>query len=141
MLKNLKQFLLRGNLVELAVGFVIGTAFAALVTSGVENILTPLIAAIAGQPDFSDLTFEINNSEFRYGEFINALITFALIAAALFLLVVWLVNVLMKRRRSGPVDEQVRTCPECRNEVSVLASRCGFCTARIEPEATAEGRG
>jgi large conductance mechanosensitive channel len=137
-LNDFKQFLLRGNLVELAVAFVLGAAFAALVTSLVEDIITPLIAAIGGQPDFSDLTFEINDSVFRYGEFVNALISFAVIATAAFFLVVIVVNALMERRRTGPVNEQVRKCPECRSEVPVLASRCAYCTAQIQPEAAAE---
>lgn len=99
MVREFKEFLLRGNLVELAVAFVIGVAFAAVVTSLVENLITPLIAAIFGKPDFSDLTFTINESTFRYGAFVTALLTFVIIAAVIFFLVVKPVNALVQRSR------------------------------------------
>lgn len=103
MLKEFKQFLLRGNVVDLAVAVVIGAAFGALVTSLVENLLTPIIAAIVGKPDFSNLTFTINDSVFRYGSFLNALIAFISIAAAVFFFVVKPLNALQRRR--GKLDE------------------------------------
>lgn len=138
MLTEFKQFLLRGNLVELAVAFVLGVAFTAVVTSLVEDIITPIIAAIGGEPDFSNLTFTVNDSEFRYGEFINSLISFVVIAAAVFFLVIKPVNALMARRKTEPpVDEDVRKCPECLSEVPSAASRCPFCTAQITPTAPA----
>ena len=138
MLTEFKQFLLRGNLVELAVAFVLGVAFTAVVTSLVEDIVTPIIAAIGGEPDFSNLTFTVNGSEFRYGEFINSLISFVVIAAAVFFLVVKPVNALMARRKTEPpVDEDVRKCPECLSDVPSAASRCPFCTAQITPTAPA----
>jgi large conductance mechanosensitive channel len=131
-MKDFKEFLLRGNLVDVAVGFVIGLAFAAVVTALVADLITPLIAAIGGNPDFSNLSFTIHKSHFLYGHFINALITFLLIAAVLFFLVVKPVNALLARRRTEvPVDEQTRECPECMSEVPVRARRCAFCTAEI----------
>jgi large conductance mechanosensitive channel len=131
-LKEFREFILRGNLVDLAVAVVIGTAFAAVIAALVADIITPIIAAIGGQPDFSDLTFTINGSEFKYGHFINAVITFLIIAAAVFFLVVKPVNALMARRKvETPVDEQTRKCPECLSEIPVPATRCAFCTAQV----------
>ena len=138
MLKEFREFILRGNLIDLAVAVVIGTAFAAVVAALVADIITPIIAAIGGQPDFSNLTFTINGSEFKYGHFLNAILTFLIIAAAVFFFVVKPVNALMARRKvETPVDEQTRKCPECRSEIPVLASRCAFCTAEVTPGATA----
>ncbi len=131
-MKDFKEFLLRGNLVDMAVGIVIGIAFAAVVTALVADLITPLIAAIGGNADFSSLSFTIHKSRFLYGAFINALISFVVIAAAVFFLVVKPVNALMTRRKTEmPVDEQTRQCPECLSEVPVLARRCAFCTAEI----------
>ena len=129
MLKDFKEFLLRGNVVDLAVAVVVGVAFTALVTALVADLLTPLIAAIFGKHDFSSLTFTINGSVFRYGAFINALIAFLSIAAAVFFFVVQPVNALMRRRRTTrPVDETTKPCPECLSEIPVEAHRCAFCT-------------
>ena len=138
-MQEFKTFLLRGNLVDMAVGIVIGLAFAAVVTALVADLITPLIAAIGGNADFSSLSFTINNSHFLYGAFINALITFVVIAAAIFFLVVKPVNALMERRKTEvPVDEQTRQCPECMSEIPVPARRCAFCTAEVGPaQATA----
>jgi large conductance mechanosensitive channel len=131
-LKDFKQFLLRGNVVDLAVGIVIGAAFGAVVTALVADLLTPLIAAIAGKHDFSALTFTINGSRFLYGDFINALIAFISIAAAVFFFVVRPVNALMARRKTEPpVDETTRQCPECLSEIPVAARRCAFCTSLV----------
>ena len=133
-----KQFLLRGNVVDLAVGVVIGLAFGAVITALVADILTPIIAAIFGKSDFSALTFTINGSVFRYGDFIIALITFVTIAAAVFFFVVKPVNHLMARRKTEPpVDETVRQCPECLSEIPVDARRCAFCTSQVGAAATA----
>ena len=133
-----KQFLLRGNVVDLAVGVVIGLAFGALITALVADILTPIIAAIFGKSDFSSLTFTINGSVFRYGDFINALIAFVTIAAAVFFFVVKPVNHLMARRKTEPpVDDTVRQCPECLSEIPVDARRCAFCTSQVGAAATA----
>jgi large conductance mechanosensitive channel len=131
-MKDFKEFLLRGNLVDVAVGIVIGVAFAALVTALASDLITPLIAAIGGNPDFSGLSFTIHKSHFLYGAFINALITFLVIAAVIFFLVVRPVNALLARRKTEPpVDEQTRQCPQCLGEVPVLARRCAFCTSEI----------
>ena len=131
-LTDFKEFLLRGNVVDLAVGIVIGAAFGALVTALVADLITPLIAAIAGSHDFSSLTFTIHGSRFLYGDFINALITFVSIAAAVFFFVVKPVNALMARRKTEPpIDEAVRSCPECLSDIPVAARRCAFCTSEV----------
>jgi large conductance mechanosensitive channel len=136
MIKEFKAFLLRGNLVDMAVGIVIGLAFGAMVTAFVEDLVTPLIAAIFGKQDFSNLTFTINNSEFRYGAFLNAVIAFVLIAIVLFFLVVKPVNALVARsRREGPEDPTTRNCPECLSEIPIEATRCAFCTTQVTPVA------
>jgi large conductance mechanosensitive channel len=135
-LTDFKQFLLRGNVVDLAVGIVIGAAFGAVVTALVADLLTPLIAAIAGKHDFSALSFTINGSRFLYGNFINALIAFISIAAAVFFFVVRPVNALMARRKTEPpVDETTRQCPECLSEIPIAARRCAFCTSVVGGDA------
>jgi large conductance mechanosensitive channel len=134
--KDFKEFLLRGNLVEVAVGIVIGLAFAAVVAAFVADLITPLLAAIGGKPNFDSLSFTINGSHFLYGHFLNTLLTFLIVAAVIFFLVVKPVNALMARRRTeAPVDEQTRPCPECRSEIPVLAHRCAFCTSEVAPAA------
>jgi large conductance mechanosensitive channel len=131
-MKDFREFLLRGNLVDMAVGIVIGIAFAAVVTALVSDLVTPLLAAIGGKPNFSNLSFTVNKSHFLYGAFVDALIAFLLIAAVLFFLVVKPVNALMARRRTEPpVDETVRSCPECLSEIPVAARRCAYCTAEV----------
>lgn len=111
---------------------VIGIAFGAVIASFVEDLLTPLIAAIGGQPDFSALTFEINGSTFRYGQFINAVISFLFVAAAIFFLVVRPINALMERRRKQePEDPTLKKCPECISEIPADATRCAFCTTTV----------
>jgi large conductance mechanosensitive channel len=129
-----RQFLLRGNLVELAVAVVVGTAFNAVVQSLVKDIITPLIGALGGEPDFADLTFTINGSQFNYGNFINALLSFIIIAAVVFFLVVKPLSAFMARYRAEPAVAHVtRECPECLSEVPVEAKRCSFCTTEIGP--------
>ena len=127
-----KQFLLRGSVVDLAVGIVIGVAFAAVVQAAVRDLLTPLIAAIFGQPDFSQLTFKVNRSVFRYGDFLNALIAFVTIAFVVFFFVVKPVNALisLSHRRESP-DPTTRKCPECRSEIPTDARRCAYCTSEV----------
>lgn len=133
-----KQFLLRGNVVDLAVAVVIGAAFGAVVTALVEDLITPLIAAIFGKPDFSALTFTINGSRFLYGDFINALFTFATIAAAVFFFIVKPINMLISRaRRQPPPDPTTKKCPECLSEIPIDARRCAFCTSEVEPAGAA----
>jgi large conductance mechanosensitive channel len=131
-MRDFRQFLLRGNVVDLAVGIVIGAAFGAVVTALVADLITPLIAAIFGKQDFSDLSFSVNGSRFLYGHFLNALLAFVTIAAAVFFLVVRPVNALMERRRTEPpVDATTRACPECLSEIPIAARRCAFCTAEV----------
>ena len=132
MLKEFKQFLLRGNVVDLAVGVVIGAAFGTVVTALVSDLLTPLIAAIARVPDFSNLIFTLNGSEFKYGHFINALISFVLVATAVFFFVVKPMNLLVSRSRSGvPADPTTKKCPECLSEIPISAKRCSHCTQLV----------
>ena len=132
MLRDFREFLLRGNLVDMAVGIVIGLAFTAVVTALVADLITPLIAAIFGTHDFSSLTFTINGSVFRYGDFINVLISFVLIATVVFFLVVRPVNAIMARRRTEPpVDSLTRPCPECLSEIPTEARLCAFCTTEV----------
>jgi large conductance mechanosensitive channel len=132
MLKDFREFILRGSLVDLAVAVVIGTAFAAVIAAFVADIITPLIAAIFGKPDFGALSFTINGSRFAYGSFLNALFTFVIVAAVLFFLVIRPVNSLMERRRTTTdIDSTTRPCPECLSQIPVGASRCAFCTAQV----------
>ena len=132
MLSDFKQFLLRGNVVDLAVAVVIGAAFGAVITALVQDLLTPLIAAIAGQQDFSALDFTINSSTFKYGDFINKVFTFVMIAAAVFFFVVIPINALIARsRKEPPADPTTRKCPECLSEIPIDARRCAFCTSQV----------
>jgi large conductance mechanosensitive channel len=134
MLKGFRDFVLRGNVVDLAVAVVIGTAFTAVVTALVKDILTPIIAAIFGKSDFSKLTFTINGSTFFYGDFLNAVIAFVSIAAAVYFFVVQPVNLLQARLKPGkPVDQVTRACPECLSDIPEAATRCAFCTTAVAP--------
>ena len=133
MLKEFKTFLLRGNVVDLAVAVVIATAFGAVVTAFVADLITPLIAAIFGNHDFSALTFTINDSKFLYGAFINAVISFVLIAAAVFFFVVKPVNAMAARRAKDEPAPTTRDCPECLSEIPLAARRCAYCTAEVGP--------
>jgi large conductance mechanosensitive channel len=127
---DFKKFLMRGNVVDLAVAVVVGTAFAALVKALVTDLLTPIIALIFGKPNFADLTFTINNSQFRYGDFLNNLFAFLTIAAAVFFLVVAPINALLARRAKEDPDE--KECPECTSAIPVKARRCPMCTTYLE---------
>ncbi len=130
MAKEFKAFLLRGNVVDLAVGIVIGAAFGAVVTALVRDLITPIVAAIIGEPDFSGLTFTINHSTFHYGDFINVLIAFLSISAAVFFFVVKPVNALMARRKTGvDVESETRPCSECLSEIPRQARKCAFCAS------------
>jgi large conductance mechanosensitive channel len=130
MLKEFRQFILRGNLVDLATAVVVGTAFTAVVNALVKDLVTPMIAAIGGEPDFGDLAFSINGSRFAYGDFLNALLTFLIVAAVVFFLVIRPVNHLLDRFKTEPdVDKPTRECPECLSQVPVAARRCAFCTS------------
>jgi large conductance mechanosensitive channel len=133
MLKEFKAFLLRGNVVDLAVAVVIGAAFKTVIDSLVADIITPIIAAIGGQPDFSALHFTINESRFNYGNFINAVIAFVIVAAAIFFIVVKPMNALLARRQKTTEEPTTRPCPQCLAEVPIAATRCQFCTQPIPP--------
>lgn len=127
-----KQFLLRGNAVDLAVGVVVGAAFGGVVTSFTKDLLTPLIAAIAAKPDFSAIQFTINNSKFLLGDFVNAVVSFLIVATAVYYLVVLPVNALVSRsRREPPADPTTKKCPECLSEIAIGAKRCAFCTSPV----------
>jgi large conductance mechanosensitive channel len=126
MIKGFKEFILRGNVVDLAVAVVIGVAFGAVVTAFVAGILTPLVAAIFGRPDFSGLTFTVNHSKFLYGSFFNAVISFILISAAIYFVVVMPLNKLAERRARG-ADPTTKTCPECLSEIPHGARKCASC--------------
>ncbi|MGH7621463.1 MAG: large conductance mechanosensitive channel protein MscL [Gemmatimonadaceae bacterium] len=132
MIKDFREFILRGNVVDLAVAVVIGAAFGAVVTALVADIITPIIAAIGGKPDFGALHFTINNSTFRYGDFINEVISFVVIAAAVFFLVVIPVNKLMEMHKSKtPIEPTTRACPFCLSDIPMAARRCAFCTSEV----------
>ncbi len=135
MFSGFRQFILRGNVLDLAVAVVIGAAFIAVVTAFVKDLLTPLIAAIFGKPDFSALTFTINNSKFLYGDFINAVIAFVLVAAVVYFLVVVPMNALLSRFAPPPPKSApaTRPCPECLSAIPLAATRCAFCTAMVTP--------
>jgi len=131
-MKGFKQFLLRGNVVDLAVGVVIGAAFGGVVNALVKDLLTPFIAAIVKQPDFSAFTFTVNGSKFLYGEFINALVSFVIISAAIYYLVVLPVNALVSRaHHEPPADPTTKKCPECMSEIPIQAKRCAHCCSAL----------
>lgn len=128
-----RAFILRGNVLDLAVAVIIGAAFGAVVTSLVENILTPFIAAIFGKPDFSNLSFTINNSQIMYGAFLNAVIAFVLVAAAVFFFVIKPFNMIMERRQKQVAsDPTTRACPYCLTVVPIAATRCPACTSDLK---------
>lgn len=130
-----KAFLLRGNVIDLAVAVVIGAAFGAVVSAFTDSFITPLLAAIGGQPDYSDIGFRINGAWFGVGSFLNAVIAFLITSAVIFFFVVKPVNMLIARSRvEPPADPTTKKCPYCINEVPVAATRCGFCTSELSQE-------
>jgi len=133
MLSGFKQFVLRGNVVDLAVGVVIGAAFGSVVTALTKDLLTPLIAALVGEPDFSAIKFTVNGSVFPVGDFINAVVSFLLIAAAVYFFVVTPLNALVARMRKAPApaDPTTKKCPECLSEIPLDAKRCAFCAQPV----------
>ena len=136
MLRDFRAFILRGNLVDLAVAVVIGTAFTAVVAALVKDIITPFIAAVGGNPDFGRLAVTINGSRFAYGDFFNAVLTFLIVAAVMFFLVIKPVNLLLEQFRTEPqVESPTRQCPECLSQIPRAASRCAFCTTEIPAQA------
>ena len=136
-LTDFKEFLLRGNVVDLAVGIVIGAAFGTVVTALVADFITPLIAAISGSHDFSSLTFTIHGSRFGYGDFINKILAFLLIAAAVFFLVVKPVNHMRGVNPADEADVEMRECPECLTSIPAAAHRCAACTTKLTPATAA----
>jgi len=137
LIRDFRQFLLRGNVVDLAVAFVIGAAFAAVVTALVKDMITPLIAAIFGKQDFSNLTFVLHKSRFFYGDLLNFVITFVIVAAVIFFLVVVPINSMIARsRKLPPADPTTRKCPECLSEIPMDARRCAHCTSQVPPVTT-----
>jgi large conductance mechanosensitive channel len=134
MLKGFKQFLMRGNVVDLAVAVVIGAAFGAVVDALVKDLLTPIIAAVVGKPDFSAIQFTVNGSQFQIGAFINAVLSFVFVAAAIYFFVVTPMNLINERRKRGeaPADPTTKTCPECLSEVPIAARRCAHCTQPLK---------
>jgi large conductance mechanosensitive channel len=132
-MKGFKQFILRGNVLDLAVAVVMGAAFGAVVSSLVKDLLTPIIAAVVGAPDFSRIALDINGSKLLIGEFLNAVIAFLMLAAVVYFFVVLPVNSLMARlsRGEAPPDPTTKKCPECLSDVAIAARRCAFCTSTI----------
>lgn len=134
MIKDFRDFILRGNVVDLAVAVVIGAAFSAIVSALTRDFITPLIAAIGGKPDFSGLYFTLHHSKFMYGDFVNSVISFLIIAVVVFFLVVQPINKLIalsKRGKAGESDE--RQCPECLSNINKAATRCAYCTSKVAP--------
>lgn len=139
MLSGFKQFILRGNVVDMAVGVVIGAAFASVVGALTKDLLTPLIAALVKAPDFSGLTFTLNGSKFAYGDFLNTLVSFVLVAAAVYFFVVTPINALVARMRKAPApaDPTTKKCPECLSEIPIDAKRCAHCAQPVPARAAA----
>lgn len=132
MVKDFRDFLLRGSVADLAVAIVIGFAFNSLVTALVSDFITPLVVAISGKKDFTGLVFHIHGSAFTYGHFLNALMSFVVIAAVIFLVAVRPTNQLMERRKSAtPIDPVTRDCPECLSAIPEAARRCAFCSSEV----------
>ncbi len=132
-MKGFRTFILRGNVIDLAVGVVIGAAFGGVVTALVKDLITPLIAAIGGKPDFSAIGFKIGNTPFPVGDFINALISFLIVSAVIYFLVVLPVNTLIARAKRGEVapDPTTKKCVECLSEIPIAARKCAFCTSLV----------
>jgi large conductance mechanosensitive channel len=132
-MKGFKEFMLRGNVVELAVAVVMGVAFTAVVTALVKDLLTPLIAAVVGAPDFSAIVLEVNGSKLLIGDFMNALFSFLMVGIAVYFFVVLPVNALVARIRRGEAapDPTTKKCPECLSEIAIGARRCAFCTSPL----------
>jgi large conductance mechanosensitive channel len=132
-MKGFKQFLLRGNVIDLAVAVVVGGAFGAVVTALVKDLITPLIAAIVGKPDFSGILFTVNGSKFMLGDFVNAVVSFLLVGSAVYIFVVLPVNTIMARIKRGeaPPDPTTKQCPECLSTIPIAARKCAFCTSVV----------
>ena len=133
MLRGFKEFIIRGNVIDLAVAVVIGGAFGAIVNALVKDLITPLIAAIGGKPDFSGIFFTVNGSRFMIGDFLNAVVSFAIIAAVIYFFVVTPMNKITEKMKKGEkVDPTEKICPECLSFIPIKAKRCKFCTAAVK---------
>lgn len=132
-IQDFKKFILRGNALDLAIGVVIGAAFSGLVQSLVKDIITPFIAAIWDQPDFSSLAFSINGSQFMYGNFLNALISLVIVAFAVFFFIVRPMNKFLARFGPQPADPpKTKKCPQCLSDIPDEAKRCSHCTQLLD---------
>src|SRR3954470_1871838 len=133
MLDGFKKFILRGNVVDMSVGVVVGAAFGGVVTALTKDLLTPVIALVVGKPDFSAINFTVNGTQFPIGDFINALVSFLLVSAAVYFFVVVPVNIMLARikKEPPPADPTTKRCAECLSEIPVEAKRCGFCTQLV----------
>ncbi len=131
MLRGFRDFCMRGNVVDLAVGIIVGTAFGAVVSSLVDDLIMPIIAALGGKPDFSQFLFTLNGAEFRYGAFLSTIITFVLIAAVIYFLIVVPLNRLAELRERGqaPAEATTKQCPECLSTIPRAARKCAFCAS------------
>lgn len=133
MLKGFKEFIMKGNVVDMAVGVVIGVAFGNVITAMVKDLITPLIGAFGGTPDFSGISFTVNNSKFMFGDFLNALISFLTISAVIYFAVVLPINKMTEKMKSGKTEDPTeKACPQCLSLIPIKAKRCKFCTANIE---------
>lgn len=134
-MKGFRTFLLRGNVVDLAIGVVIGVAFGSVITAFVKDLVTPLIAAFGGKPDFATLAFTINNSRFAYGDFFNALIAFLIVSTVIYFFVVLPYTALVARsHKEPPPDPTIKKCPECLSDIPIEARRCAYCGQPLEPQ-------
>lgn len=133
MLNDFKKFILRGNVIDLAVAVIIGTAFNSIITSLVKDLITPLIAAIGGKPDFSNLYFTLHHSQFMYGDLLNAVISFLILASIIFFCVIQPINKLtsLSGRNKKSADPDSKICPECLSTIPIKAVRCAFCTSKL----------
>jgi large conductance mechanosensitive channel len=131
-MKGFRAFINRGNLISLAIAIVVGTAFTAMVTALVADIITPLIAAIAGKPNFGNLKFTIHHSQFDYGLFFNAVLSFVIIAAVVYYLIV-APSVKLSARLTRKAEATTKDCPECLSTIPIAASRCMYCTVQLAP--------
>jgi large conductance mechanosensitive channel len=138
-MKGFKEFILRGNVVDLAVGVMIGAAFNTVVSSLVKDLMTPFIAAIVKQPNFSGLLFTVNGSQFLYGDFVNDLISFLITAVTIYFFIVLPINKLSGMRKGPPPEATTKACPECLSNIPIKAHRCAYCTS-VQPTAEANSK-
>ena len=131
MLKDFRSFVLRGNMIDLAVAVIIGVAFGLVINALVKDLLTPLIAAIGGKPDFNNLTFTVHHSVFRYGDFVDQVISFVIVAASVFFFAVVPLNKMLKRLHMLPAETPTKKCPECLSDIPEAARRCAFCASEV----------